>query len=60
MGGSTFARVFLKGCAFGPEFPNVNFHLHEADERVKEEHLLTAYDIYKKALFDLAALKEDL
>lgn len=60
MGGSTFARVFKKGCAFGPEFPNANFHLHEADERVNKEHLLLAYDIYKKALFDLAALKEDL
>ncbi|MBQ9485580.1 MAG: Sapep family Mn(2+)-dependent dipeptidase [Clostridia bacterium] len=60
MGGSTFARVFKKGCAFGPEFPDENYHLHEADERVNEKLILKAYDVYKKAIFDLAALKEDL
>ena len=58
MGGSTFARVFKKGCAFGPEFPQEDCHIHEADERVSEKALLKAYDIYKKAIFDLAAIKE--
>ena len=59
MGGSTFARVFRKGCAFGPEFPNENYHLHEADERVKKDLFINSYEIYKKAVFDLAAVKED-
>lgn len=60
MGGSTFARVFKKGCAFGPEFADENYHMHEADERVKITSLEKSYEIYKKALFDLAALKEDI
>ena len=59
MGGSTFARVFNKGCAFGPEFPNANYHLHEADERVKKDLFINSYEIYKKAIFGLAAIKED-
>ena len=60
MGGSTFARVFEKGCAFGPEFPNVNYHMHEADERVREEDLKKCAEIYERAIFNLAALKENL
>lgn len=60
MGGSTFARVFKKGCAFGPEFPNANYHLHEADERVEKDLFFKSYEVYKKALFDLAAIKEDI
>ncbi len=58
MGGSTFARVFEKGCAFGPEFPDENNHIHEANERTKESSFLKMYEIYKKALFDLASMKE--
>ncbi len=60
MGGSTFARVFKKGCAFGPEFDGENYHMHEADERVKKDLFINSYEIYKKAIFDLAALKEDI
>lgn len=60
MGGSTFARVFNKGCAFGPEFPNTNYHMHEADERVEKYLFIKSYEIYKKALFGLAAIKEDI
>ncbi len=60
MGGSTFARVFEKGCAFGPEFPEENNHIHEADERIKETSLMKMYEIYKKALFDLATLQEEI
>lgn len=60
MGGSTFARVFKKGCAFGPEFPHENYHLHEADERVKKDLFINSYEIYKKAITDLAAIKEDI
>ncbi|MBO4252114.1 MAG: Sapep family Mn(2+)-dependent dipeptidase [Clostridia bacterium] len=60
MGGSTFARVFKKGCAFGPEFADENCHMHEANERVKKISLKKTYEIYKNTLFDLAAIKEDL
>ena len=60
MGGSTFARVFNKGCAFGPEFPYENYHLHEADERVKKDLFFKSYEVYKKALFKLADIREDL
>lgn len=54
MGGSTFARVFEKGCAFGCEFEGVDAHIHDANERISEELLLKSYEIYKTALFDLA------
>lgn len=53
MGGSTFARVFKKGVAFGMEFPDFISHMHEADERVSKDVLIKAYEIYKRALFKL-------
>jgi len=52
--GSTFARVFNKGVAFGPEFPDMPSTIHEPNERASKVELLTAYEIYKKAIFDLA------
>ena len=54
IGGSTFARVFEKGCAFGAEFPAEDAHLHEPDERISIENLEKLIDIYKTALFLLA------
>ncbi len=56
MGGSTFARAFKKGCAFGPSFPNYDNKIHDANENESEENLLTAYEIYKKAIFALAKI----
>ena len=53
MGGSTFARVFKKGSAFGMEFIGEDAHMHEANERVSKDNLLRAYEIYKWALFKL-------
>ena len=53
-GGSTFARVFKKGVAFGPEFPEIPSTIHEPNERVKKEDLKKIYEIYKKAIFMLA------
>ena len=53
-GGSTFARVFKKGVAFGPEFPDLPSTIHEPNERVKKEDLEKIYEIYKKAIFSLA------
>lgn len=54
MGGSTFARAFKYGCAFGPDFNKYDTHIHDANERIKEEDLLMAYEIYRKTIFDLA------
>lgn len=54
IGGSTFARAFKKGCAFGPKFKGHVDNIHDANENVSKTQLLTAYEIYKKAIFDLA------
>ena len=55
MGGSTFARAFKKGCSFGPAFKGQVDNIHDANEQVSKKHLLLAYQIYKKAIFDLAS-----
>lgn len=54
MGGCSFARCFNKGCAFGPDFKTYETNIHDANERVKKEDLINAYEIYKKTLFELA------
>ena len=54
MGGSTFARAFKYGCAFGCEFPGIDAHIHDANERVSEDNLEKSYEIYKRAIFALA------
>ncbi len=51
--GSTFARAFKKGVAFGPEFEDESSSIHEANERISEKSLYKLYSIYKKAIFDL-------
>lgn len=51
--GSTFARVFKKGVAFGPEFPDEISTIHEPNERVSEKNLEKSYEIYKRAVFEL-------
>ena len=50
MGGSTFARAFKKGCAFGPKFNGHDDKIHDANENIPEENLLNAFKIYKLAL----------
>ena len=54
MGGSTFARAFKKGCAFGPAFNGCDNNIHDANENESAENLTKAYEIYKKAIFNLA------
>lgn len=54
MGGSTFARAFKKGCAFGPAIKSFKNDIHNANEKISKELLLTNYEIYKKAIFDFA------
>ena len=56
-GGVTFSRVFKRGCAFGPKFPDHNDQIHDANENLPIKNLLTAYEIYKKAIFDLNETK---
>ena len=50
MGGSTFARAFKKGCAFGPKFKGHDDKIHDANENVPKENLLKAFEIYKLSL----------
>lgn len=50
MGGSTFARAFEKGCAFGPKFNGHDDKIHDANENVPKENLLKAFEIYKLTL----------
>ncbi|MBE5734441.1 MAG: M20 family metallopeptidase [Clostridiales bacterium] len=54
MGGSTFARAFKKGCAFGPDFLTYSTNIHDANERVSLKDLEKAYSIYKTAIFEFA------
>lgn len=56
MGGSTFARAFKKGCAFGCAFSDYQNNIHDANENESEENLIKAYQIYKNAIFALATL----
>lgn len=54
MGGSTFARVFDKGCSFGMNFPSMSNGIHEPNEHVTEWEYKTGFEILKKALMNLA------
>jgi succinyl-diaminopimelate desuccinylase len=54
IGGSTFARAFKHGCAFGPIMKGKNNNIHDANEFITKEQLLTSYQIYKQAIFNLA------
>lgn len=54
LSGSTFARAFKKGCAFGLIFPGSDATMHCANEKIKKDELVLAYEIYKKAIFSLA------
>ncbi len=50
MGGSTFARAFNKGCAFGICTEGGSGGAHEANEYITEEWLKKAYEIYLLAI----------
>lgn len=54
LGGSTFARAFERGVAFGPEFPDKNYNIHDKNECVSIDDLKKSYEIYKQAIFNLA------
>ena len=48
--GGTFASVFKKGCAFGPEFMGESNAIHEPNEFMSEENINKTYKIYLKAI----------
>ncbi len=55
MCGSSFARVFEKGYAFGAdELYGLQAHMHEENERVNIKAILDGYEIYKRAIINLA------
>ena len=53
IGGSTYARAFKKGCAFGAGFPNHNNGAHEANESFSKQEMLKCFEIYKLAIENL-------
>ncbi len=53
--GSTYARVFAKGCSFGAGgIDGFSGGAHEPNERMPEEIMLKIYNVYKTALFMLS------
>lgn len=51
--GGTFASVFEKGCAFGPEFDGRSNNIHEPNEYLPLAELDLMIKIYKQAIKDL-------
>ena len=53
--GSTYARVFKKGCSFGAcGIDGYSAGAHEANEKMPEDIMKKIYNIYEKAIFMLA------
>ncbi len=53
MGGSTYARAFKFGCAFGAGFPGADNGVHMPNEFMTKEQMLKTFEIYKLALENL-------
>ena len=53
IGGGTYVHGIEGGVAFGPEFEGEDNRIHGADERAKISSLLTAAEIYAKAIVRL-------
>ncbi|WP_416151550.1 dipeptidase PepV [Salipaludibacillus sp. HK11] len=54
IGGGTYARSLKAGVAFGPLFPGQKDVIHQADEFISIDHLLTITSIYTSAMYALA------
>ncbi|MBO5026904.1 MAG: Sapep family Mn(2+)-dependent dipeptidase [Clostridia bacterium] len=54
IGGGTYARALKCGCAFGPEFPNTEPTIHQANEYVTLEALRFMSKIYYEAIKAIA------
>ena len=54
IGGGTYARALKCGCAFGPELPDVESTIHQANEYVTFDCIRFMSDVYYTALKALA------
>ena len=54
IGGGTYARALPVAVAFGPIFPNQESTIHQKNERAKISDLQKMYNIYLKAIEELA------
>lgn len=54
IGGGTFARAISNVVAFGPHFPGKPSFIHQRDEYILVDDLITATIIYAEALYRLA------
>ncbi len=53
MGGGTYAKGIHNCIAFGCAFPNKEYHIHDANERVEVSELLLQAEIYAAAILEL-------
>jgi succinyl-diaminopimelate desuccinylase len=53
IGGGTFARAIPNAVAFGAQFPGKSYQIHEPNEFIEIEELLTTTAIYAEALYRL-------
>ncbi len=56
IGGGTYAKCIPGIIAFGPERPGVDYHIHNADEFMLISEMLTATEVYVKAIENMLAL----
>lgn len=56
IGGGTYAKSIPGIIAFGCEFPGVDNHIHDANERLEVNELLLQVEIYTEAVKNLLAL----
>lgn len=54
IGGGTFARAIDNVVAFGPHFPNKPTYIHQKDEFIDIDDLITATIIYTESFYELA------
>lgn len=53
IGGGTYAKEMPNCVAFGAEFPGKNHHMHEENEFISIDDLMTASAIYAQSLYNL-------
>lgn len=56
IGGGTYSKGIKNCIAFGPEFPNKDYHIHDIDEFLDEDEFLQQTEIYIKAIMNLLKL----
>ncbi len=56
IGGGTYAKCIPGIIAFGPERPGVDYHIHNADEFMLISEMLTATEVYVKAIENMLEL----